>query len=1211
MKLKYPALLALVCAPMVHAEIFFSEYVEGSGNNKALEIYNPTSAVVDLSTYAINLFSNGASTASSSQTLSGTLEPGATFVVITSNSAAADELKAVANLTSSTINHNGDDAYTLTDGSTIVDAFGQVGNDPGSQWESDGVETQNQTLRRKSSVLTGDTDALNLFAPSAEWQEFAQDDFSGLGSHTVDGDVIEDIAPFVAASTPADGDQFVAVTSDIVVSFSETVNVTAWNDLNCSLSGNHGVSITGSGSTYTLNPDTDFVLDESCTLTIFAADVTDVDGTSQTMPEDVMITFTTGVFPLVINELLDDPANDLPGDANGDGTRDSSDDEFVELVNISGSDLDITGWSIADGASTRHVFPQGSVVPADCAIVVFGGGEPTGVFGGAVIQTATSGAIGLNNGGDTVTVSNGSASAVITYGSEGSDQSITRSPDITGEFVQHSSINGALYSAGTKTDGIPFDGCEIPDAAPFVVESSPADGAIEVAISSSISLTFSEAVAVSAWNALSCSVSGPVSFSVEQDENTFVLQPDTLLGVNEVCTLTVPAENVTDLDGSADPMVVDYMLSFTTVAELLSCDATFTLISVIQGAGDVSPMEGENLNVKAVVTAVTPALSGFFVQEESADFDADPLTSEGLFVFNPDSYAVPQLGDVVALKGGVSEFFNKTQLTLTEQPVVCGQGETSSSAVTLPLPVDHNYESVEGMLVEVAQDLVVTNTFGYGRFGQVELSSELRFIPTNLFTPGSAAAIAKAEVNARDVIIMDDANDTQNPLSLPFPTGGLSPQNTLRLNDTVANLIGVVDYRFSTFMINPSEPPIFINSNPRTNEPELLAGNLKVASLNVLNYFTSVGPVGSCFTVGGLECRGANSAVEFERQRDKMLAALIAINADIVGLMEIENNGSGESSAIQDVVNGLNASLGEGTYAVVDAGGPVGTDAIAVAFIYKPAVVSLEGAVAILNSDNSIADDNGPLFVDTKNRPALAQKFSLLENGEEIVVSVNHLKSKGSGCGAGDDDTTTGQGSCNLTRTRAAEALTAFLAEEFADLPTLIIGDLNSYAKEDPIAKIEDAGYTNLVNHFGGASAYSYSFAGEVGYLDHALANDKALSKVVDVTEWHINADEPIVFDYNVEFKDPTNVINYYSADAYRMSDHDPVVIALQLEAAAVIGDWDADGDVDIDDYRGLLRAIQRRQSVGMEFDLNEDGRITTLDARVLLTLCTRARCAA
>ncbi|MHC4828493.1 MAG: lamin tail domain-containing protein, partial [Planctomycetota bacterium] len=171
---------------------------------------------------------------------------------------------------------------------------------------------------------------------------------------------------------------------------------------------------------------------------------------------------------MVINEIHADPAPDLPGDANGDGVRDSSDDEFVEIYNNTGGDLDISGWELADGFGVRHEFPGGTIVGGACAVVVFGGGTPTGVFGGAVVQTATTGALGLNNGGDTVTLSDGGGNTVaqVIYGGEGGDnQSLTRDPDVFGDFVKHTDAvgsGGTLYSPGTMVDGSPFPGCFVP-----------------------------------------------------------------------------------------------------------------------------------------------------------------------------------------------------------------------------------------------------------------------------------------------------------------------------------------------------------------------------------------------------------------------------------------------------------------------------------------------------------------------------------------------------------------------------------------------------------------------------------------------------------------------------------------------------------------------------------------------------------------------------
>ncbi len=169
----------------------------------------------------------------------------------------------------------------------------------------------------------------------------------------------------------------------------------------------------------------------------------------------------------VINELQADPEGSIAGDANGDGVRHFSDDEFVEIVNGAAFDLDLSGWTLADSSGTRHTFPSGSVVVAECSIVVFGGGTPTGGFGGSVVQIASSGALGLNNGGDTVTLNDGVSDVVsVGYGSQGGrSQSLTRDPDIIGAFALHggaTNSGGALFSPGSRIDGSSFRGCTVP-----------------------------------------------------------------------------------------------------------------------------------------------------------------------------------------------------------------------------------------------------------------------------------------------------------------------------------------------------------------------------------------------------------------------------------------------------------------------------------------------------------------------------------------------------------------------------------------------------------------------------------------------------------------------------------------------------------------------------------------------------------------------------
>ena len=162
---------------------------------------------------------------------------------------------------------------------------------------------------------------------------------------------------------------------------------------------------------------------------------------------------------------------------------------------------------------------------------------------------------------------------------------------------------------------------------------------------------------------------------------------------------------------------------------------------------------------------------------------------------------------------------------------------------------------------------------------------------------------------------------------------------------------------------------------------------------------------------------------------------------------------------------------------------------------------------------------------------------------------VNHFKSKGGGNGCVDAND--GQGNCAAIRAAAATALVTWLATDptnSGDKDFMILGDLNAYAKEDAIMNITGAGYTNLIEAFGGSTAYSYVFDGELGYLDHALSSVSLTEKVSGVTEWHINSDEPDAFDYNTNFRSAEQIATWYSPDAYRMSDHDPVIVGLNLD---------------------------------------------------------------
>tara|TARA_B100000900_G_scaffold113924_2_gene95423 strand:- start:51 stop:1058 length:1008 start_codon:yes stop_codon:yes gene_type:complete len=166
---------------------------------------------------------------------------------------------------------------------------------------------------------------------------------------------------------------------------------------------------------------------------------------------------------IIINEVLYDPPSGSAGDANGDGTRDANGDEFIEFYNLGSQNVDISGFTISDATQLRHVFPEGTLVPSNGALVLFGSGNPTGNFGESIVQIASEGLINMNNSGDFVTFADSDGNTILTFDveplSNNPDESYSRSPDLTGEFEQHAGIpesNGALFSPGTRTDGSSF-----------------------------------------------------------------------------------------------------------------------------------------------------------------------------------------------------------------------------------------------------------------------------------------------------------------------------------------------------------------------------------------------------------------------------------------------------------------------------------------------------------------------------------------------------------------------------------------------------------------------------------------------------------------------------------------------------------------------------------------------------------------------------------
>ncbi|MBA3801178.1 MAG: ExeM/NucH family extracellular endonuclease, partial [Geodermatophilaceae bacterium] len=396
-----------------------------------------------------------------------------------------------------------------------------------------------------------------------------------------------------------------------------------------------------------------------------------------------------------------------------------------------------------------------------------------------------------------------------------------------------------------------------------------------------------------------------------------------------------------------------------------------TPIHSVQGSTDVTPCAGSVVTVEGVVVGdyegPSPTLRGFYVQEQDADADADPVTSEGIFVFNGDANSVA-LGNVVTVTGTAGEFQGQTQISGTTTITVTATDQSVTPAsVTLPVATADYLERTEGMLVEMPQTLTVTETFQLGRFGEITVSSDGRLPqPTNVAEPGAPAQAVQA-ANNLNRLKFDDALQSQNPDPIVFGRDGdpLTAENTLRGGDTVTGAVGVMTYTWAgnsasgnAYRLRPvgdlsdsglvpgGVVPEFVAANPRPTRAPEVGGSMQVAAFNVLNYFLTLdagtnqcGPTG--FTD---DCRGAESAEEFDRQRTKLLAALLKLDADVLGLIEMENTSGVEPMA--DIVAGLNAVAGAGTYDYIETG-TVGTDVIKVGLIYQPASVTPLGAAAV------------------------------------------------------------------------------------------------------------------------------------------------------------------------------------------------------------------------------------------------------------------------
>ncbi|WP_333606429.1 ExeM/NucH family extracellular endonuclease [Arsukibacterium sp.] len=569
----------------------------------------------------------------------------------------------------------------------------------------------------------------------------------------------------------------------------------------------------------------------------------------------------------------------------------------------------------------------------------------------------------------------------------------------------------------------------------------------------------------------------------------------------------------------------------------LHCDTAFTPIATIQGIGETSPLLGKQLITRGVVLSAIYTDSpkpGIVLQSLQAD--NDPRTAEGLFISltEPERFSH---GEVLLLQGTVAEIDQMTSLVDVSLIESCGTHSVTPQEISLPLPAELNWEALEGMWLRFIQPLVINDTYQLGRYGEILLADKRLMVPTQVVLPGEPAR-QRALAQERRSVVLDDGLWQQNPDPLPSPFNLLSAVTPIRLGDTLQNVEGILVQDQRGFRLVPTQTPQLVQRNPRPAPPQATAPRqLRVASFNVLNFFTGADQPEAFPTR-----RGARSMQELARQQAKLVSAILLMDADIIGLNELENNGYDNGSAIATLVAALNTQT-ERPYAIVRTNETPGTDHIKVGIIYRPDTVQTVGQPA--------TQTQAPFH--QLHRPPVAASFKHRFSEQPLTVVVNHFKSKGScprenaASAALQGDQGDGQACWNAARLEASQGLQQWLQSNPTGINSnyqLLLGDLNTYRMEDPIRYLEQAGWHYLSSS---EAEYSYTFRGRSGSLDHALASPALAARLAKVTHWSINADEAVLLDYSSRFKPASLAAALYADNPFRSSDHDPVIVSLQF----------------------------------------------------------------
>jgi predicted extracellular nuclease len=718
----------------------------------------------------------------------------------------------------------------------------------------------------------------------------------------------------------------------------------------------------------------------------------------------------------------------------------------------------------------------------------------------------------------------------------GSSLQLQGSGSTYGDFtwaVTTANTKGAVNTGQTFVSGPPVDN------PPTVTSTTPADNATSVAVSSNVSVTFSEPVtATSDSFQISCATSGAHAFTLSGGTTTYTLDPTTDFTQGEVCTVTVVAAQVTDQDGTADQMAANYVFDFTVV------NTTPVAIHDIQGSGTASPLAGQTVTTSGIVTLLKTgtnnggAASGFFLQAPDASADSDPNTSEGIFVFT-NSVPTVAVGDAVTVTGTVVEFNGMTEISPVSSVSVSSTGNALPTAVTLTTtildptaaPTQPQLEKYEGMRLGAASLTTVTPNDNF-----FDVYTVITGVPRPLREPGieiSMPVPPDPTTGTPDCCI---PRWDENPERLLLDTNGRAGAslNPYTSNVVFTNVSGPLDFAFGQYrLVNDSAPAASANMSA-VPVPTPTAGEFTVGHFNVENF--------------------NNNATQ--RQKAALAIRDVMRLPDIIGMIEIF-----ELTGLQALATEVNTISPGATYQafLVEADGTSGDADQDVGFLVNTARVQVN-SVTQRNATETYTNPNNGQQEILNDRPPLVLSANVQPSGANVpvFVIVNHLRS------FIDIETVTGEGPRVRAKRKAqAESLAALLQELQTNNPAtsvISVGDYNAYqfsdGYTDPIATIKgnptpddqivvdqspdlvNPDFFNLVDELPAAERYSFIFEGTPQALDHIIVNNVAHSRNTRFAIARNNSDFPEV---------PAAAFASNAARPERNSDHDMPVAFFAL----------------------------------------------------------------